>query len=122
HNTVRPEAFNQSARGSEDTAQLAHVEAENHDPRIALHLVGEGVVDGLDDVSLRHCQPPLPSTSSALCRSTRGGGSLYTLANTSSGRVAAAPAACVIAFSFSPRSSSVHSASRLASHMPNPAR
>src|SRR5438132_2857685 len=108
HNALGSESVHQPARGAEDPAQLADVEPEHHHAGIGLHLLGHRAVDGLDDVALSQAQPPCPSTRSARCRITRGGGSWYTFAKTSSGRGAGASVAIFRARSFSSRSSSVH--------------
>src|SRR6266849_9709136 len=57
------EALHQPARRTKDTAQLAHVEPEHHHARVAFHLLGEGVVDRLDDVALRHLRLPVEQLS-----------------------------------------------------------
>src|SRR5712664_4222069 len=54
--TGAAKALHEPARRPKDAAQLAHVEPEQHHARVAFHLLGEGVVDRLDDVALRHLQ------------------------------------------------------------------
>ena len=55
---VGAELLDESQRGAEDAAELAHVLAQHHHPRVAAHLDPERVIDGLDDVPGRHQAPP----------------------------------------------------------------
>src|SRR5260370_533729 len=53
------ESLHEPARGAKNSAQLAHIETQHHHARVVFHLLAEGVVDRLDDVSLRHLRLPV---------------------------------------------------------------